>query len=74
MLDELIMLDQRKRALEAKLKSLLNRPPETQMGEPEEVVFRKIPFAIEEPGGVQTISNGDTLTIRGGTLMRTGRT
>ncbi len=48
MVDELIMLDQRKRALEAKLKALLNRPPETQVGEPEEVIFRKLPFTIEE--------------------------
>ena len=48
MVDELIMLGQRRRALEAKLKALLNRPPETQMGEPEEVVLRKFPFTIEE--------------------------
>jgi len=48
MLDELIMLSQRKKALEAKLNVLLNRPPETPMGEPEEVVFRKFPFANGE--------------------------
>lgn len=48
MVDELIMLSQRKKALEAKLNTLLSRPPETPMGEPEEVVFRKIPFVIEE--------------------------
>lgn len=48
MVDELIMLSQRKKALEAKLNTLLSRPPETPMGEPEEVVFRKIHFAIEE--------------------------
>ncbi len=48
MVDELIMLDQRKKALEAKVKALLNRPPETQVGEPEEVIFRKLPFTIEE--------------------------
>jgi outer membrane protein, heavy metal efflux system len=48
MVDELIMLDQRKRALEAKLIALLNRPPETQVGKPEEVAFRKIPLTIEE--------------------------
>jgi len=48
MVDELIMLSQRKKALEAKLNTLLSRPTETLMGEPEEVVFRKIPFAIEE--------------------------
>jgi cobalt-zinc-cadmium efflux system outer membrane protein len=48
MVDELIMLGQRKRALEAKLSALLDRPPETQVGEPEEVVFRKLSFTIEE--------------------------
>jgi len=48
MVDELIMLGQRKKALEAKLKALLNRPPETQMGEPEEVIFRKLPLTLEE--------------------------
>jgi cobalt-zinc-cadmium efflux system outer membrane protein len=48
MVDELIMLSQRKKALEAKLNALLNRSPETPMGEPEEVVFRKFPFTIEE--------------------------
>ncbi len=48
MVDELIMLGQKKRALEAKLNALLNRPPETPRGEPEEVVFRKFPYTIEE--------------------------
>jgi len=48
MLDELIMLSQRKRALEAKLRALLNRAPETPVEEPEEVVFRKFPYTIEE--------------------------
>lgn len=48
MVDELIMLVQRKRALEAKLNALLNRSPETPVGEPEEVIFRKLPFTIEE--------------------------
>ena len=48
MVDDFIMLGQRKRSMEAKLNALLNRPPETPMGEPEEVVFRKFPFTIEE--------------------------
>jgi len=48
MVDDLIMLTQRKRALEAKLNALLNRSPETPVGEPEEVVFRKFPYTIEE--------------------------
>jgi cobalt-zinc-cadmium efflux system outer membrane protein len=48
MVDELIMLNQRKKALEARLNALLNRPPETPLGEPEEVVFRKFPFTLEE--------------------------
>lgn len=48
MVDELIMLSQRKKTLEAKLKALLNRPPDNQVGEPEEVIFRKLPFTLEE--------------------------
>jgi cobalt-zinc-cadmium efflux system outer membrane protein len=48
MVDDLIMLGQRKKTLEAKLNALLNRPPETPVGEPEEVVFRKFPFIMEE--------------------------
>ncbi len=48
MVDDLIMQGQRKRALEAKLKALLNRPPETKIGEPEEVVFKKLPDTLEE--------------------------
>jgi cobalt-zinc-cadmium efflux system outer membrane protein len=48
MVDELLMLDQRRRALEAKMNSLLNRPPETPLGEPEELVFRKLPLATED--------------------------
>jgi outer membrane protein TolC len=48
MVDELIMLEQKKRALGAKLNALLNRPPETQVGIPEEVIFREFPFTIEE--------------------------
>jgi outer membrane protein, heavy metal efflux system len=48
MVDDLIMLGQRKRALEAKLNALLNRPPETPVGEPEEVVLRKVPSTLED--------------------------
>ena len=48
MVDELIMLGQRRRALEAKLIALLNRSPESSMGKPEEVIYQKIPFLIEE--------------------------
>jgi outer membrane protein TolC len=48
MVDELIMLDQRRRALEAKLIALLNRPPESPMGKPEEVEFRKLTVTVEE--------------------------
>jgi outer membrane protein TolC len=48
MVDELIMLDQRRRALEAKLIALLNRPPDSPVGEPEEVTFRKLPLTADE--------------------------
>jgi len=48
MVDDLIMLNQKRKATEAKLNALLNRPPETVVGKPEEVVPRKIPYALEE--------------------------
>ena len=48
MADELIMLDQKRVALEAKLYSLLNRTEGVPMGEPEELVFRRFPFTLEE--------------------------
>jgi outer membrane protein TolC len=48
MVDDLIMSGQRKKALEAKLNALLNRAPETPVGEPQEVGFRKFPFILEE--------------------------
>jgi outer membrane protein TolC len=57
MVDELIMLDQKERALEARLKALLNRPRETPMGSPEEVQFRKFPFSHEELNKMALESN-----------------
>jgi len=48
MADELIMLDQKRVALEAKLYSLLNRTESVSMGEPEELIFRSFPFTLEE--------------------------
>jgi outer membrane protein TolC len=48
MLDELIMLGQRRRALEAKLIALLSRSVESPVGKPEEVIYQKIPFFNEE--------------------------
>jgi outer membrane protein TolC len=48
MVDELIMLEQKKSALGAKLNALLNRSPETPVSSPEEVVLQKLPIQIEE--------------------------
>jgi outer membrane protein TolC len=48
MVDDLIMLEQKKSALEAKLNALLNRSPESPVGAPEEVVLRKLPIQIGE--------------------------
>ena len=48
MADELIMLDQKRLALEAKLCSLLDRPHGSPMGEPQELVYRKFSFTLEE--------------------------
>ena len=48
MVDELLMQAQKRKTLEAKLNTLLNKPPETPMGEPEEVVFTNFPYTREE--------------------------
>jgi outer membrane protein TolC len=48
MVDELIMLEQRKRALSAKLNYLLNRPRNSPVGRPAEVEFRRFAFSIED--------------------------
>jgi cobalt-zinc-cadmium efflux system outer membrane protein len=48
MIDELIMLEQNKRALEARINILLNRLPETTLGKPEDVILTNFPFTIEE--------------------------
>jgi len=48
MVDELIMLGQRRRALEAKLLFLLNRTPEVSIGTPVEIILKKLPIHIEE--------------------------
>jgi outer membrane protein TolC len=56
------MLGQRKRALEAKLNALLNRSPEAEVGEPEEVIFRKLPFTVEE---LQEIASDVNPTLQG---------
>ncbi|MCU0539219.1 MAG: TolC family protein [Desulfobacterales bacterium] len=48
MLDELLMLEQRRRALAARLNFLLNRPPQSPVGVPEEFDFRPARFSIPE--------------------------
>jgi cobalt-zinc-cadmium efflux system outer membrane protein len=48
MVDELIMWNQRKRAVGARLNALLNRPTETPLAKPEEVTPHKFPYTVEE--------------------------
>jgi cobalt-zinc-cadmium efflux system outer membrane protein len=48
MVDELIMLNQRRRSLEAKLDALLDRPPGSTVGKPEEVSFREISHTVAD--------------------------
>jgi outer membrane protein, heavy metal efflux system len=57
MVDELIMLGQKKTALEAKLCSILNRSGDCIIGEPGEVVFRKFPLSLQELQGAAVDSN-----------------
>jgi outer membrane protein, heavy metal efflux system len=45
MLDELLMLDQRRRSLEAQMNALLNRASAEPLGAPAEVIFR--PYALD---------------------------
>jgi outer membrane protein, heavy metal efflux system len=47
MVDEILMLEQNRLALEAKLAALLNREPEGRFGEIEDVAFRKQPIDIK---------------------------
>ncbi|RJQ85422.1 MAG: TolC family protein [Desulfobacteraceae bacterium] len=47
MLDELLMLDQRRRSLEAKVNTLLNRAPATPLGVPAEVLFKPYDLDID---------------------------
>jgi outer membrane protein TolC len=47
MVDELIMLGQQRVATEARLCSLLNRPGDCLIGQPEEAVFRGLPVTVE---------------------------
>jgi cobalt-zinc-cadmium efflux system outer membrane protein len=48
MVDELIMLEQRKKALEARLNFLLKRPSASPLGAPEDFTFNRREFTIEE--------------------------
>jgi outer membrane protein, heavy metal efflux system len=48
MVDDLIMLEQKKRTIAAKLNYLLNRPPNSPVGRPAEFEFKRMTFSIEE--------------------------
>jgi outer membrane protein TolC len=48
MVDDLIMFEQKKRAIAAKLKYLLNRPQNSPVGRPAEFEFKRMAVSIEE--------------------------
>jgi len=62
MIDDLIMLEQRKKSLEAKLNALLNRSQETPVGKPEDVIFSKFLYSIEE---LQKMASEMNPTLKG---------
>jgi outer membrane protein TolC len=62
MVDDLIMLEQKKRALTARLNYLLNRPPNSPLGRPAETDFRPIAFSIED---LQQQAAADNPMLRG---------
>jgi outer membrane protein TolC len=62
MIDELLMQEQKRKTLEAKLNALLNRSPETPMGKPEEVIYKKLPYSMEE---LQKMASDTNPTLKG---------
>jgi len=62
MVDELIMLEQKKSAFGAKLNALLNRSAETPVDMPEEVAFRRLLIQAEE---LQRIAVEKNPTLKG---------
>jgi outer membrane protein, heavy metal efflux system len=62
MVDELIMLGQRRKALEAKLIALLNRSPESPIGKPGEVAYEKLAL---DTGELQKAAMETNPTLKG---------
>jgi len=48
LVDDLIMLEQKKKALSAKLNYLLNRPPNSPLGRPADIDFKPVAVSIED--------------------------
>jgi outer membrane protein TolC len=57
MVDDLTMLEQKKRAIRARLSYLLSRPPNRLLGKPDEIDFKPVAFSIEELQQLAIASN-----------------
>lgn len=64
MVDELIMVEQKREALEARLKSLLNRPPNESLGRPQEPLLKKLALTVDELQEMALQTNPTLLATR----------
>ena len=64
MVDELIMVEQKREALEARLNSLLNRPPNESLGRPQEPLFKKLALTVDELQEMALQTNPTLLATR----------
>lgn len=57
MVDDLLMQVQRRQAIEAKIKSLINRPQEATIGKPQDGGFRRLAYSLEQVKAVAVQEN-----------------
>ncbi len=66
MMDQLIVLQERKKVVQAKILVLLNRDPQDHLGEPEDLTFRKLDLSEED---LQNLAISTNPGLRGMNLL-----